>query len=161
MEIETALRRHLLGLQTVNGYAAGRVFKHTLVVSPEGTGGYALVVRRLRGWASPDTVQSSEFPRVVVECWADPDRDDDGMRLSENGHDKAWALFRAVDRELHRKRDVWWGAGGVEPGLRIVTCVRSEEPIALGGPNAEAEGRPAIFGEMSMVPAIYNVHTVH
>lgn len=161
MELETAVRRHLVKDQTVNGYVQGKVFKHTLELNLEGTGGYAIVVRRAPGWALPDPIKSSEFPRLVVECWADPDRDEQGMKASENGATKALSLYRAVDRLLHAKRDVWWGAGGGERGLRIITSARDLDPAALGGPSASVDNRPALFGDLSMVPATYQIQTVH
>lgn len=160
MEIETAARRLLLADETVNSYVAGKVFKGTLLQTPEGTGGYAIVVRRGAGWWSPDPVNTSEYPLLVVECWADPDREN-GVKKRENGADKAWALFRAVDGLLHAQRDQWWGAGGANPGLRIISCARDSEPVAVGGPDARLGDRAAAFGDLWMVPAVYDVHTVH
>ena len=164
MELETAARRFLLSEPAVNGYVAGKVFKHTLVQTPSGTGGCALVVRRSSGWASPDLVKTSEYPRLLVECWADPDRYDSGDRAVDNAVDKAFALFRVVDASMHGLRDVWWGAGGSDSGLRIVSCVRSGEPDAVWGQRVLSVGpdsRPADVAEMAMVLAVYNLHLVH
>lgn len=169
MELETAARRHLLRIPSVTGYVGRRVFKNTLVESPAGTAGYAIVVRRAVGWTTPDTVKTLEYPRLIVECWADPDREPTGETAVENAIDKAYALYRAVDRVLHGRRDEWWGAGGTDPGLRVISCVRAGDPVAANvmGPDPAApggggaDGRSALFGEMAMVPAGYDIVTAH
>lgn len=157
MQLETAARRHLLSLPAVTGYVVGKVFKFTLLESPERSGGCAIVVRRQVGWAVPDTVKTSEFPRLVIECWADCTRDLGGNKKAEDAADKALALYKVVDRALHGKRDMTWGAGGADPGLRIVTCVRSGEPAVLTELNTPSLDRPVQLGEMAMVPVVYNL----
>lgn len=148
--------------QTVNGYVAAKVFKHALLVSPAGTGGCAIVVRRVGGWTQPDPVTSQEYPRLLIECYADPDRNTDGTKKVENGTDKAWALWRAVDAAIAAgRRDQWWGAGGDDSGLRIITCVRTGEPTAIGGPSSENVAADPVLGDMSKVQALYDIQTVH
>ena len=161
MELETAVRRHLIADEGVNGYVTSKVFKNALLVSPQGGGGYAIVVRRAPGWAQPDRVKTSEFPRLMVECYADPDRNSDGTKKVENGTDKAWGLFRVVDQLLHARRDEFWGAGGTDAGLRIITCARDSEPTVLGGPTGDARAPDPLLGDLSVVQALYAVQAVH
>ncbi|QOP66161.1 hypothetical protein SEA_DANIELLEIGNACE_20 [Arthrobacter phage DanielleIgnace] len=127
MEIDTAVRRMLLQDDTVKGYVQAKVFKNELLEHVDGTSGMALVVRKAGGWQGPS--QQMEFPLVAVECWADVDRDQMGLKIRDNQLDKAYSLYRAVKRLMHDKRDVWWGAGGAERGCRVILSEQQSEPV--------------------------------
>lgn len=164
MEIETAARRHLLGFADVTAYVQKKVFKHSLLERVDGTSGRAIVVRRSNGWGQPDPVQTAEFPILVVDFWADPDRDADGQKVEDNAIDKAYAVYRAVDPLLHAVRDQWWGAGGTNPGLWIVNCARYAEPFHqtiddVHGSGPVAGNQP--IGEEACVTVQYAVTLVH
>jgi hypothetical protein len=157
MEIETGARRMLLLQPSVIGYVGMKVFKNELLEHVQGTSGRALVVRKAGGWAPPETVQSSEFPQLVVECWADPDREPNGDKARDNAVDKAYALYRVVDPLFHRIRDVVWGAGGGDRGVRVITSMRAFEPqhSLVNYPRA---GSNTPLQECAVVTATYNVH---
>lgn len=164
MEIETAVRRHLLALPSATGYVSQRVYKFSLLDHVQGTQQRAIVVRRSNGWASPDTVQSSEYPILVVDFWADPTRDEDGNKVADDAVDKAYAVFRAVDKDLHAKRDEWWGAGGTNPGLRVISCARWAEPFHMTGQDQHGSGPKfdgVPMGDCGVVVAQYAIHTTH
>lgn len=128
MEIDTAVRRMLLQDDTVKGYVQQKVFKNELLEHVDQTSGMALVVRKAGGWQGPS--QQMEFPLVAVECWADVDRDPvTGFKLRDNQLDKAYSLYRAVKALMHEKRDVWWGAGGGNPGVRVISSEQQSEPV--------------------------------
>jgi len=139
VEVETAVRRMLLADPTVNGYVAGKGYKHRLDDTVEGTGGMAFVVRRTGGWAKPDTVKSAEYPLVEVQCWADHDRTADGGIATANAEEKAWALFRAVDRLMHGVRGVEWGRVGDTRGLQVIGSSRWREGSVL---TTKVPGKP-------------------
>lgn len=165
MEIETAARRHMLTLDTIRSLVVDRVYKFRLTTHVAGTGQSALVTRRSNGWSQPDDVQTSEFPVLVFDCWADPSRDAAGEMLQDDAIDRAYSLYRAVDKAVHGIRDVWWGAGGTNPGLRIVSAARWAEPFHFTKTEKFGSG-PAEFGgvplaECAVVVAQYAIHTVH
>lgn len=164
MEIETATRRHLLTLPSATGYVSGRVYKFSLLDHVQGTQQRAIVVRRSNGWATPDTVQTSEFPILVLDFWADPTRDGEGNKAADDAADKAYAVYRAVDKDLHGVRDEWWGAGGSNPGLRVVSCSRWAEPFHLTSQDQHGSGPKfdgQAVGDCAVVVAQYAIHAVH
>lgn len=166
MEIEAATRRMLLADPTVNGYVAGKVFKFRLQEQP--TGGRALVVRRIGGWTAPGQ-GSQEYPLVEVQCWADHTRDAEGLMVTADAEENAWALYRAVNPLMHDVRNAWWGAMGSNPGLLIIGSYRSGEPIpfqgrSVGTPPGTRGGAGAgqhDRGDLMYVSATYAVQTVH
>lgn len=165
MELETAVRRLLLADETVAGYVGDKVFKNTLEEHVDGTGGRAVTVFRTGGWTAPDPVSSAEFPLLQVNCFADCDRDDDGLVTSRNAIDKAFAVYRSVDRLLHGAREEWWGAGGRDEGLMIVSCARYVEPIAMEAQDQHATanvGNAQVpLGDSAFVWARYACVVVH
>lgn len=167
MEVESAARRELLQDSTVNGYVAGKVFKYRLEEQIDGTSGRALVVSRNNGWATPDTVKSAEYPILAIKCYADPTRDSAGLITSMDATDKAFALWRVVDRLFHAKRGQRWGAFGSDPGMMVVTSRRWREPATVGshdqhgggGKSGGQAGDP--LGDAVYVYAEYALQVIH
>lgn len=158
MEIDTAVRRLLLTKSAVTGYVQTKVFKNELLEHVDGTAGRAVVVRKAVGWAPPDRTQSSEYPTLVIECWADVDRDPQTREKTvDNAVDKAYALYRAVDPFLHRIRDEVWGAGGTDPGARVITSVRAGEPRHFLHSYSRG-GYSVPMQDCAVVEISYNVH---
>jgi hypothetical protein len=153
MEIESAARRYLLGIPEVAGYVGTRVFKFDLVEPLEGTGDRAVVVARQPGWRSPESVGTSEFPRLAVDCWADPTRvPDSGEIQTLDAADKAYALARVIRPWFcfPHLRNQWIGAFGSNPGLRVV----DSEPRML-------EGHPVAAGDMVAVRIEFSMTVMH
>lgn len=162
MEIETAARRMLLAAPAAAGYVQDRVYKFSLLEPVEGTGGRAIVVRRSNGWSQPDAVQSSEYPVLALDFWADNDRDADGLSVAANAIDKAYAVYRAVDPLFHRVRDAWWGAGGSNRGLRVISSTRFAEPSHRSAVDRHAGGaNETDIGDSAVVTVTYALHLVH
>ncbi|MDL5159408.1 hypothetical protein [Actinomycetospora termitidis] len=160
MELAPAARRELLSRPAVTGYVQGRVFKYKLDQHVDQKGTRAVVVAPDGGWAQPNPVNTPAFQLLRVECWADCSREDDGHgrleKAAGDAIDNAWALYRAVDRELHPPggiRGVRWGAVGSDPGLLVVTCQRWTEPNWHDADNPDGSGRN--FGEAAMVTTTY------
>lgn len=157
MEMVTAARRMLLADAGVRGYAGEKVFKYKLGEGghPQGTGGRSIVVRPGGSWSAPDLVQSSEYPRLYIDFWADVDRDEALMPREANSEDKAFAMWRLVNPLIHRQRDVWWGAGGSSAGLRIITANLSADPFY----ETQATAHEGVsLGDCAVVTAVYNLH---
>lgn len=157
MELTTAARKMLLAQADVTGYVQMRVTKHSLLEPVTGTGRSAVVVRQASGWATPDPVQTAEYPLLAVECWADCSRTVDGDPLQDDSIDRALALYRVVDGHLHGKRDVMWG--GLQ-GLRVLSSARDGEPRIWTAKDVKGRGAPD-FGDSAMVEVLYRVHTHH
>jgi hypothetical protein len=162
VELEVAGKRYLESQLTVRGMVGDKVYKRKLEEHVDQTGKRALVVRRDGGWTGPDRVQSSEFPILVVDCWADVSRSPDGLKLGDDAEDNAWALYRVVDPLLHRVKNAWWGAGGTREGLRVIEVTRWQEPWCQT--KNEAHGGVAYsvqLGESAVVTARYAVWCTH
>jgi hypothetical protein len=164
MELPGATRRHLLEQPGVRGYVQDGVYKHRLLDHVNGTGGRAVVVRMAGGWDKPDHTQTSQYPLLAVDCWADCSRDEHGDRSAEDCLDNAWALYRAVDDVLHQARNALWGASQSDPeGAYVVSCIRSQEPYDQSG-DAQAGSQSAAalpyavdLGECAVVTVQYEV----
>lgn len=125
MNLITASRKHFLSDETIRGFVVEKVYKLSLLEKLDGTGGSAIVTQRGGYWANPDSVKTSMFPVLQVDCYADATRTPQGEIREVDAADKAEALWLAVDRLIHGVRaQVWGGASG----LRIVTCARFREP---------------------------------
>lgn len=157
MEVETALRKYLMGLNPVAGYVADRVYKHRLLDKVDGTGDRAIVIKRTGSWTRPDSVKTAEFPLVQIQFWADHDRDETGGIKVANAEDKAWAVFRVTDPFLHAKRGVRWGETTDNPGLMVVTCQRWHEP-RLDEPHGRLKDQ---MGDSVYVGVEYALQVLH
>lgn len=159
MEVTTAARRHLLRLDSLRGYVDLRIFKHRLEEKVDGTGKAAVVVKRTGGWASPDPINTAEFPVLLLEFHADPSRNEYGEITVSNAEDRAWAMHRVVDPFLHGKRDEWWGGIGSDRGLKVVSSARAEEPTLTAQADQHAGAPP--LGDAVFVSARYALQVVH
>jgi hypothetical protein len=159
MELETAARRFLLADATVRGYVQDRVWKFRLEQKIDGTGQAALVVERSNGWTAPDVVKSMEFPVLRVRSYVDPRRDMDGQIAELDAEDRAYALYRTLDRLLHGRRDVWMGTVGSAPGLRVVSSARWAEPFMVTEKDRHGDADP--LGDAVYVTGEWALVTVH
>lgn len=129
MELDSAARHRLLDEPPVTGYVVRKVFKFRLMEALQGSGGRAVVVKREGGWSQPDQARTVEYPLLIVQCWADPDRENGELSVG-NAEEKAWALWRTVDPCFHMVRGARWGLSTDPPrdGLMIVRSSRWSEP---------------------------------
>ena len=159
MEVETAVRRHLLDQGAITNLVQRRVWKFVLRLfdddgapkALEGSGLAAIVLKRRRGWTSPDMQKTSEFPLLVVECWADNSREEDGTVIKLDAEDRAAQLYREVDRILHLadgSHNQW--PEGRSDALYIEGCHRAAEPDG-----------PLHIDGAAVMRATYNVKTFH
>jgi hypothetical protein len=61
-----------------------------------------IVINEGDPWTSPNEHNTLEFPSLVVDIWADPDRRADKTILRDNAKDKIKAVARIVNDHLHR-----------------------------------------------------------
>ena len=163
MELLTAARRYLLEWPDTASLVQQRVYKERLGVVLDGTGLSAIVLTQGAGWASPDRVQSIEFPRLVVDCIADPQRDPTGAITVLDAEDKARALTRAVMPAFTfpRLRGERIGGFGSRPGLLIVSSQMwaGPRPLRAGDYHTNAERQAA--GDTVLVRTEYALEVAH
>lgn len=160
MELPAAARRLLMQQPSVTGYVGSKVYKHKLWDHVDRTGGRAVVVRMAGGWETPDRIQTSQFPILAVDCWADCSRDGAGDKAAEDALDNAWAVYRVVDPVLHRVRNAMWGASGADEGAYVVESFRWQEPFHQTKQDQAGAAVPysVDMGEAAVVVAQYAVH---
>lgn len=158
MELETAARRYLLAHPLSAGNVGTRVYKFRLQHPVEGTGLCAIVVNRGPGWATPDTVQTPEFPRLVIDVVADPSRVSiTGEIAALDAEDKAFAVHRAIKPmwvypQLNHTRI---GGFGSRPGLMVVRSQRWAEPrILTEHVSRRASGRSGVLVDASSTDTV-------
>lgn len=61
----------------------------------------AVVLSPASSWTSPNTFNSLRFPRLQVDIWADPDRNDDLSVSVQNAKEKINLVHLAMRRYLH------------------------------------------------------------
>jgi len=160
VELEAAVRRMFLNDDTVRGLVGDRVFKHRLETKVDGTGDRAVVVARNNGWATPDPVQTQEYPILGVKFYADPDRTE-GEIVRMNGEDKALAVYRAANGLLHARRGFRMGAWGSDPGLMVVTVARWAEPVTVTERDRHGMSAGDPLGDAVYVYVEYALQVVH
>jgi hypothetical protein len=159
MELETAARRFMLADATLRGYVQDRVFKFRLELKIDGSGRSALVVNRSNAWTAPDPVKWMEFPVLRVHAYADPRRDTDGQIAELDAEDRAFALYRVLDRMLHARRDYTMGAQGSQAGLKVVSSARWAEPFMVTDKDRHGDGDP--LGDALYVVGQWALVVVH
>lgn len=139
----------LLGLDDVKGQTKDQIWKNRLESGIEGTGGAAIVVSEQPWWATPDPVNTHEWPVVWVDCYADSTRDGDGLVRRFDALDKAKALARVVDKHMHGVRGVRWGDVGTSKGLTVASCARwgKRYVTAASGKRAVTGGNEALASD--------------
>lgn len=130
MEVESAVRRHLLNSDAVRGHVQDRVYKHRLEEAVP-KGGHALVVTRQPGWATTMPRKTAEYPVVWVDVYSDPTRDGAGDIERLDAEDKGLSVARTLKRLLHGRRGEWWGSVGSNRGLMVVTSEQWQLPQIL------------------------------
>jgi hypothetical protein len=164
MEIESSIRRYVLGLPVVAAVGQ-KVFKFRLEELIDGTGSSAIVINRGAGWASPDPVKSTEFPRLIIDAVSDPTRDDTGAITTSDAADKAFAVARQIIPwfTFPNLRGEYIGAVGSNPGLYVVSSQQWAEPrlISLGDLHGTAVLNEQAMGDTLTVRTEFALQIIH
>ena len=156
MELEPAVRRRLLADPTVVGYVGDRIYPHRLEERVDPLGLRAIVIYAGPWWGDAERYESAsaEYPTLVVDCWADCTRDEDGNIARLDRVQNAGAVWRAVHRVLHNPpRGEVWGEVGSNPGLLVNTATLWFRPGAIEGADAKRTGTP--LQDAAVVSATY------
>lgn len=110
---------------TINGKLTPGVFSYRLWTRMEGSQSTAVVIQHDGGWATPNIHNTLRFPRLVLNVWADPLRDEQNNNVDPRVQGRANACFEIVDRFLHLTA----GPDRMFGSIRVVSCVRITEPV--------------------------------
>lgn len=132
-------------LAVVGSYPLSSVpylFQHKLWAEMEGSQSTAAVIGREGGWAGANLHNTLRFPRLALEIWADPLRDEGG-NVTDPGEvwrriDAAWSAF---DRRLHRPQGQtqMWGQ------VRTIAASRLNEPVVYEVPDGDGLLRLLVY----------------
>ncbi len=123
------------------------LFQHQLYGTVQSTSKTAAVVGYGGGWAGGNEHNTLRFPRLSLELWVDPLRDNDG-NVKEPGevYRRMNVAFAAFDKVLHRPQGgiQWWGT------IRTLSSVRSGEPSVYPVPDGDGLLRAQTFYAVEM-----------
>lgn len=104
----------------------------------EGNSKCLIVVNEGEPWTSPNGHNTLEFPSLIVDIWADPDRKADKTVAVDNARDKIKAVAKIVNEHLHRVNPGGADGGfiiwGTEEQISTKTGVLVTESKRLSGP---------------------------
>lgn len=118
------------------------LFQDELYARMEGTQSTAAVVSLAGGWAGPNQHNTMRFPRLSLELWADPRRDDGNNELKPGEtRRRIDNAYQVIDRYLHRPQSgtQMWGT------VRTITCTRLVEPLIYAVPDGNGLLRLQVF----------------
>lgn len=61
-----------------------------------------IVITHEGSWAAANDYNTEQFPRIAVDIWADPQRNDDHSVALDDTEDKIEAVLKIVKKHLHR-----------------------------------------------------------
>lgn len=115
------------------------IFQYDDFRGVKGTGNIALVVSASGSWTTPNQNNTMQFPRILIEAYADVSRDPITHDMTRpDGQEKAQVLLQVVTKVLHRPQ----GGGlpgiavGVD-GLRVLGSLRLGEPTYPALPDGD------------------------
>lgn len=118
----------------ISGRPTAGVFQYRPWAKIEGSQGTAAILTSEGGWTSPNLSNTLRFPRLTLNIWADPRRNDQN-NVVDPGEvmRRAFATYRVFDKFLHR-------TGGPEVmfgQLRVISSVRMTEPVTYFVPDGD------------------------
>lgn len=117
----------------IGGQIGPGIWGYRLWTRMEGSSKTSVVISHDGGWAAPNMHNTLRFPRLVLNVWADPQRDAQKNDVDPWVQRRANRVFEVVDKHLHRITgpEMYWG------DLRVVSCVRLTEPIRYPTPDGD------------------------
>lgn len=136
------------------------VFNDRPQVKIENSGKVLVVVTEDGSWAGANLHNTSSFPRLIVDIWADPDRNADMSMRLDNAKEKINAVHKEIKKYFHtvnmsdeEGRTIMWGT---PEQIETRTGFRIHGSQLLNGPSffAVKDGNGAFMGTF-----IYGVST--
>lgn len=118
------------------------LFQGKLYQVMEGTQSSAVVLSTMGGWSTPLDYGTAEFPRLSVELYVDPIRDEDNNYIEQaETRRRALLILRTLNKHLHRviHASQMWGT------VRTVGSQRLAEPLLYEVPNGDGMLRAQVF----------------
>lgn len=119
----------------ISGKLVAGIFQYRTWVPMEGSASTCVVLSNEGGWAAANTHNTLRFPRLTLNVWADPIRDNNPNNVSDPGEvmRRVFAVYRVFDAYLHRTAgsEVMWGQ------LRVISSVRLTEPLIFAVPDGD------------------------
>lgn len=113
-----------------------------------GTQSVAVVVKDGGGWAAPNTSNTAEFPRIQIEIWADPPRDEEGqVTMPTEARTRAYAVYQHVNAHMHIPYSKVINFGDV----LAFGSIRLGEPAWLQRNEDDHLGKLTVFYGISMI----------
>jgi hypothetical protein len=121
------------------------MFEHVLEFTVQGEQTNALVLKYMGGWGAPNPASTAKFPRIGLEFYCDPIRDEDNMESMEYDTIRRLVyIYEQFDKYMHRPAALtdiglpdplrtdntkieWWG------DVRTIDCVRLGELTYFNG----------------------------
>lgn len=80
----------------------GWVFDMKPYVAIENKQRVLIVVSQQGGWSAPNSHNTMKFPRIAIDVWADPTRNDDNSVSIDDADDKIVDVLKYVARTLNK-----------------------------------------------------------
>jgi hypothetical protein len=113
-----------------------------------GTQSCAIVVSSGSGWAAPNTSNTAEFPRIQIDVWSDPPRDDQGqVTQPTEARTRAFAVYQQLNAHLHVPFSKLINFGGIT----AFGSIRLGEPGWLQNYDSDQVGKLTVFYGISMI----------
>ncbi len=129
------------------------LFQERLMVRIESSQNIACVLLQKGNWTSPNNHNTLKFPRLIVEFWADPDRDSrSNVTLPLSAKDKILAAYEFLDKYLHRVAggDLWWPDQDDSGAVRVISSKRSDELSFYEVPDGDGMMRAQVIYNIVM-----------
>lgn len=104
------------------------IFADKPYVKIENTAAAMIVIALGNGWTDANDHNTLWFPSIIVDVWADPDRNPDKSVKAFNADDKIMGVHRAVAQYLH-----------------LVDLGNKGMPLSWGTPEQEADNSGALI----------------
>ena len=110
------------------------IFSDSPFVRIENTSKVMIVITINDDWSPANDYNTTSFPRMIVDVWADPSRNSDHSVLKQDAKAKIASVYKAVDKYFHTVNNdtssggsVYWGTAAqiaAKTGTRIAKSVR-------------------------------------
>lgn len=122
------------------------VFRKQAYVGLEGTGKAMIVLNWASGWASPNMHNTTQFPTLQVEIYADPDRTVMGFPTDSHNSpdDRVEDVFTMLNPMLH------WTVKRIADfnGVRVTNSTLAGEPDTMDVPDGDGQVRMTVNYQM-------------
>lgn len=102
------------------------LFQNSLWTTMENSQSTAAVLRYAGGWTGPNAHNTMRFPRLLLEVFCDPIRDEDN-NIADPGEVRRRVehAYKVIDKQLHHPQggQQRWG------DIRVLGCSRLTEPV--------------------------------